>query len=156
MSMVFCRGCAKQIHESAVSCPGCGATQVASGAGLASSAVANDTPITFGNVFFEVMKKYATFKGRARRKEYWLFVLISTLILFALAYVEAMVGSPQVISGLYNLAVFIPTIAVGVRRLHDNDHSGWWMLVPIVNLIFMIQDGTRGDNRFGPDPKTGA
>lgn len=155
MSMVFCRGCAKQIHESALSCPGCGATQVASGAGMASTAVANNTPITFGNVFFEVMKKYATFNGRARRKEYWLFCLVSTLISFCIGFVEGLIGAPQVISGLYSLVLLLPAIAVGVRRLHDSDHSGWWLLVPIVNLIFMIQEGTKGDNRFGPDPKAG-
>ncbi len=53
----------------------------------------------------------------------------------------------------YQLAVPIPSIAVGFRRMHDIDHSGWWLLVPIVNLVFAVSEGTQGYNRFGPDPK---
>ncbi len=152
MSMVFCRGCAKQIDETALSCPGCGAPQVANG-GVAATAVADNTPITFGNVFPRVLKKYATFQGRARRKEYWLFLLVSTLISLAIAVVEALAGDSQILINIYNWGLLLPTIAVGVRRLHDSDRSGWWLLLPIVNLIFLIQDGTPGDNRFGPNPK---
>lgn len=155
MNMVFCRGCAKQIHETALSCPGCGAPQAASN-GVTATAVADNTPITFGNVFAVVMKKYATFQGRARRREYWLFLLVSTLIAFAIGMVEALAGESQIISSIYNLALLVPTISVGVRRLHDSDRSGWWLLLPIVNLIFLVQDGTQGDNRFGPNPKATA
>lgn len=155
MNMVFCRGCAKQIHETALSCPGCGAPQAASN-GVTATAVADNTPITFGNVFAVVMKKYATFQGRARRREYWLFLLVSTLISIAIGIVEGLAGDSQIISSIYNLAVLVPTISVGVRRLHDSDRSGWWLLLPIVNLIFLVQDGTQGDNRFGPNPKATA
>ncbi|MGW7773260.1 DUF805 domain-containing protein [Pseudomonas machongensis] len=148
--MVFCRGCAKEIHQSALSCPGCGAPQaVTAPAGVAASA----QPVTSGNAFIEVMKKYAVFKGRARRKEYWMFFLISILISFCIGFVEGLLGAPQVISNLFSLAIVLPSIAVGVRRMHDGDHSGWWLLVPIANLVFLIQDGTQGPNRFGPSPK---
>ncbi|MGE7994192.1 DUF805 domain-containing protein [Pseudomonas sp. NPDC089554] len=150
--MVFCRACAKEIHQTASSCPGCGATQLATDVGTTNAALSH-TPITFGNVFFEVMKKYATFQGRARRKEYWLFLLVSTLISFFIGFVEGLVGAPQFLSSLFSLVVLLPGIAVAVRRLHDSNHSGWWLLVPIVNLIFMIQEGTSGANRFGADPK---
>ncbi|MBK5002444.1 DUF805 domain-containing protein [Pseudomonas sp. S31] len=150
MSMVFCRGCAKEIHESALSCPGCGATQVASGS---MAAAADNTPITFGNVFMHVMRKYAEFQGRARRKEYWLFVLVSTLIVLGFTVIETILNIPQVLSTLANLAMMVPSIAVGVRRLHDSDRSGWWLLLPIVNLVFLCLDSTPGDNRFGRNPK---
>lgn len=150
MSMVFCRGCAKQIHQSAVSCPGCGATQNGGSASGIKGEVAN---ITFGNVFFTVLKQYATFSGRARRKEYWLFTLVANLIAFGIGFVEGALGMPGFINVLFSLAVMIPGIAVGVRRLHDTDRSGWWLLVPIANLVFLCQDSTPGDNRFGPNPK---
>ena len=57
------------------------------------------------------------------------------------------------VTNLYSLAVLLPSVAVGVRRMHDTDHSGWWILLPIVNLIFACTEGTRGPNRFGADPK---
>ncbi|AZL71719.1 MULTISPECIES: DUF805 domain-containing protein [Pseudomonas] len=150
MSMVFCRGCAKQIHQSALSCPGCGAPQAVT---AASGTFAGTAEVSSGNAFIEVMKKYAVFKGRARRKEYWMFVLINFLIGMAIGFVEAALGTTPVLGPIYNLAMLIPNISVGVRRLHDGDHSGWWLLVPIVNLVFLIKDGTPGNNRFGPSPK---
>ncbi|MDF0734188.1 DUF805 domain-containing protein [Pseudomonas entomophila] len=150
--MVFCRGCAKEIHQSALSCPACGAQQVVT----ASPGVAMSAQVTSGNVFIEVLKKYAVFQGRARRKEYWMFTLYCVLISFVLGFFEGMFGITQVFSGLFRLLVLVPSIAVAVRRLHDGDHSGWWLLVPIVNLVFLIQNGTPGNNRFGPNPKGNA
>jgi len=110
------------------------------------------------NWYLEVLKKYAVFSGRARRKEYWMFFLFNIIIAFALGFIEGIAGiapasDQSVLATIYQLAVLIPSIAVGVRRMHDTDHSGWWLLVPIVNLVFAVSEGTRGDNRFGPDPK---
>ncbi len=110
------------------------------------------------NWYLEALKKYAVFGGRARRKEYWMFFLFNLIIALALGVVEGLLGiAPQsdrsVLVSIYQLAVLLPAIAVGVRRMHDTDHSGWWLLFPIVNLIFAIQEGQRGDNRFGADPK---
>jgi uncharacterized membrane protein YhaH (DUF805 family) len=110
------------------------------------------------NWFIGALKKYAVFKGRARRKEYWMFVLFSFIISFALVLVDKMLlgnesNNNSLLLGIYNLAILVPSIAVGVRRMHDTDHRGWWLLLPIVNLIFAIQDGQPGENRFGPDPK---
>ncbi len=119
--------------------------------------------------YVEVLRKYTVFSGRARRKEYWIFVLVSGLVLLLLGLVDRMMGWMYADSGYgilntaYSIAVFIPSIAVSIRRLHDSDHSGWWMLfvfVPLVGLIvllvLLLRNGTKGDNRFGPDPKASA
>jgi uncharacterized membrane protein YhaH (DUF805 family) len=99
--------------------------------------------------YFEVLKKYAIFSGRARRKEYWMFLLFNMIISILLSFIDRK-GS---VMNLYSLAVLIPAIAVGVRRMHDTDHSGWWILFPVVNLVFAVQEGQQGGNRFGADPK---
>ncbi len=150
MSMVFCRGCAKQIHQSALSCPGCGATQAAT---ATKGGFVGTVEVSSGTPYLEVLKKYAVFKGRARRKEYWLFVLINFLITIAFGYLDNVLGTNPLLSVVYALALMIPSIAVAVRRLHDSDHRGWWLLVPIVGLVFLFIDGTPGNNRFGPSPK---
>lgn len=106
--------------------------------------------------YLGVLKKYAEFSGRARRKEYWMFVLFNTIICFVLGFIAGLAGPHSglgVLVNIYQLAVLIPSIAVGVRRMHDTDHSGWWIIVPIVNLVFACTEGTTGDNRFGYDPK---
>ncbi len=112
------------------------------------------------NWFVAVLKKYAVFEGRARRKEYWMFFLFNILIAIGLAIVEGIVGSPGILGGIYALALLLPGIAVTVRRLHDTERSGWWILigfVPLVGfivlLVFMCLDGSGGPNKFGPDPK---
>ena len=112
------------------------------------------------NWYLEVLKKYAVFNGRARRTEYWMFVLFNIIISFVLGFVEGLVGGPGVIGLLYGLAVLIPGIAVAVRRLHDTDRSGWWLLiavVPIIGaivlLVFMVQDSKSGQNQYGTNPK---
>lgn len=105
------------------------------------------------NWYIEVLKKYAEFSGRASREEYWIFFMISFIIMIALAVIGVMVGASGIIVNLYSLAVLIPSTAVGIRRMHDTDHSGWWILLPIINIILAASDGTKGCNRFGPDPK---
>ena len=117
------------------------------------------------NWYLEVLKKYAVFDGRARRREYWFFVLFNILITIALLFIDVFMATmePQaglgLLSGLYTLGVLIPSIAVLVRRLHDTNRSGWWFLlafVPLLNLVllvFMFLDGTAGDNDYGRDPK---
>lgn len=118
------------------------------------------------NWYLEALKKYAVFSGRARRKEYWFFTLFNVIVSIGLTVVDIGVGTYNeeagagLLSGLYSLAVFIPGLAVSVRRLHDTDHSGWWMfiaLVPcvgaIVLLVFLLTDSTPGQNQYGPSPK---
>lgn len=105
-----------------------------------------------------VLENYANFNGRARRAEYWWFVLANIIVSIVLQIVDGIIGLP-IFGGLYGLAVLIPTIAVGVRRLHDVDKSGWFLLlafIPLVNfyLIYLLAiEGTRGQNQYGPDPK---
>ncbi len=110
--------------------------------------------------YLDVLKKYAVFGGRARREEYWMFFLFNLIIGFVLVFVEGLVGGPGILVILYGLAVLIPGIAVSVRRLHDTDRSGWWLLIGlipvigiIVLLVFMIQDSKPGDNQYGSYPK---
>ena len=118
------------------------------------------------NWYLEVLKKYAVFSGRARRKEYWLFFLFSILISIVLTVLDTVTGSYNahwgvgLLSGIYALAVLIPSIAVSVRRLHDTDRTGWWLLiglVPIIGvivlLVFMVLDSQQGENQYGPNPK---
>lgn len=108
--------------------------------------------------YVQVWKKYAVFTGRAHRTEYWMFVLFNLIISIGLELIEGILGGAtntdqSVLSTIYSLAILIPSIAVGVRRMHDTDHSGLWVIVPIVNLIFSVTKGTEGENRFGHPPK---
>jgi uncharacterized membrane protein YhaH (DUF805 family) len=112
------------------------------------------------NWYVRVLKKYAVFNGRASRTEYWMFYFCNIAVMFLLAFIEVLLGiandtDQSVLSAIYQLAVLIPTVAVGCRRMHDTNHSGWWLLVPLANLILLIREGTKGDNRFGPDPRNG-
>jgi uncharacterized membrane protein YhaH (DUF805 family) len=128
------------------------------------------------------LKRYAQFSGRSRRKEYWFFFLFLLIVSMVLMALDSMLGlggstsrdfersatgvsasyysSAGILTGIFFLATFIPNLAVAIRRLHDIDKSGWWLLIGLVPLIgwivlivFYLTDGTRGPNRFGPDPK---
>lgn len=111
--------------------------------------------------YLEVLRKYAVFSGRARRKEYWMFILINMLIALALGVIDGILGGGGLLGGLYSLAILIPSLAVSVRRLHDTGRSGWWILIclipllgAIVLLIFMLIDSDPEANEFGQNPKT--
>ncbi|OYW39782.1 MAG: hypothetical protein B7Z35_03200 [Hydrogenophilales bacterium 12-61-10] len=118
------------------------------------------------NWYLGVLKQYAVFKGRARRKEYWFFILFNLIASLVLTGVDFMTGSLDaelgmgLLSGLYSLAVLIPSLAVTVRRLHDTGRTGWWLLIglipligAIVLLVFMLLDSQPGDNEYGAHPK---
>jgi uncharacterized membrane protein YhaH (DUF805 family) len=109
--------------------------------------------------YIEVLKKYAVFSGRARRKEYWMYTLFNLIALGVLLVVGA-VAKTMIPYFLYLLAVIVPTVAVTVRRLHDTGKSGWFFLltfIPLVGgiimLVFTCTDGERGANSYGADPK---
>jgi uncharacterized membrane protein YhaH (DUF805 family) len=107
--------------------------------------------------YIKVLKNYATFSGRASRTEYWMFFLFNFLISIAISILSVVLGlarnnDQSILSNIYSLAVFLPSIAVGIRRMHDIDRSGWWIICPIVNLVFACTKGTEGDNKFGPSP----
>lgn len=116
--------------------------------------------------YIAVLKEYATFSGRARRKEYWMFFLFSTIAAVVLSILDMAIGTfdPQsgfgLISLAYFVAVFLPNLAVTVRRLHDAGLSGWWILlvfVPFIGaialLIMMVLPSNAGENKHGPAPR---
>ena len=126
------------------------------------------------NWYLEVLKKYAVFSGRARRKEYWMFVLFNILALVVATALDNLLGTTFKIETpygeqampygyvylLYSLAVFIPGLAVGVRRLHDVGKSGWFFfiaLIPVIGgiwlLVLFASEGNLGPNKYGEDPK---
>ena len=100
--------------------------------------------------YLKVLKNYATFSGRARRSEFWYFLLFNLIIAYAFWFV-----SPQ-LANIYILAILVPSIAVGVRRMHDVVMPGWIILIPIYNLILAWHEGAKGDNVYGADPKANA
>ena len=103
--------------------------------------------------FLDVLKnKYALFNGRARRAEYWYFTLFNVIISFVLGFLAGMIKMPWIAS-IYSIAVLIPGIAVAICRMHDVGKSGWFILIPIYNLILAVTEGQRGPNEYGEDPK---
>jgi uncharacterized membrane protein YhaH (DUF805 family) len=126
------------------------------------------------NWYLKVLNNYAVFSGRARRKEYWMFVLVFLITLIIAAILDNVLGITfkfgegemamkfpyGYIYVLYSLALLIPSLAVGVRRLHDTGRSGWMMLlclIPIIGgiwlLVLMLIEGTPGENEYGLNPK---
>ena len=109
------------------------------------------------------LQRYADFSGRSRRMEYWMFFVGVLGVGVVATLLDGLLGMGGMIGGVYGplyllvaLGTIVPSIACGVRRMHDGDRSGWWLLLPIVNLVFLFLEGTKGENRFGPDPKAGA
>jgi len=118
------------------------------------------------NEYIECWKKYCVFAGRARRREYWMFVLFNTLISFGISFVLALIGGAMRAPGIsllghvYTLAVLLPGLAVLARRLHDSGKSGWWFLITfvpligwIILLVFLCRDSQPGANAYGANPK---
>ncbi|HEX2825281.1 MAG TPA: DUF805 domain-containing protein [Burkholderiales bacterium] len=106
------------------------------------------------NWYVEVLKKYAVFEGRSAREEFWVFTLVNFIVSLVLHFIFPLLGM------IYALAVLLPGIGVGIRRLHDIGRSGWWLLISFVPLIgivvliyFFVQDSQPGSNEYGPNPK---
>lgn len=112
------------------------------------------------NGYLATLKKYADFRGRARRTEYWLFFLFNLVIATLLGVVDFFLGTLGALGALFALAILIPSIAVAARRMHDTNRSGWWLLIafiPVIGtialIIFLLLDSDPGENRFGSNPK---
>jgi uncharacterized membrane protein YhaH (DUF805 family) len=109
--------------------------------------------------YFEVLKKFAFINSRAGRAEFWYFTLISAIISIFLMFVDLGMGNFNEETGngllgtMYAFAVFIPSIAVAVRRIHDSGKSGWFYLVPFYNLYLLIKEGDLGLNKYGSNSK---
>lgn len=109
--------------------------------------------------YLKVMKQYADFNGRARRKEYWMFTLFNMIIMYGLLIFGAVMGNaidaPQLmfIGLVYALATILPSIAVAVRRMHDLGKSGWYALIPYYNIYLTCLNGEQVENQYGSDPK---
>ncbi|MDO6761407.1 DUF805 domain-containing protein [Tamlana sp. 2_MG-2023] len=119
------------------------------------------------NWYLKVLKQYTDFNGRARRKEFWMFLLFNMIFAIVAMILDNVLGIAMgelgygPIYGIYALFVLIPGIAVSVRRLHDIGKSGWWLLISLIPLIGGIwllvlycQDSEAGSNKWGPNPKS--
>lgn len=112
------------------------------------------------NWYLQVLKKYTVFTGRAQRQEYWMFFLFNMIITIAIGFLEGFTGTLGMIGIIYSLAILLPGLAVSIRRLHDTNRSGWWLLIglipllgTIVLLVFMALDSHPEENQYGPNPK---
>jgi uncharacterized membrane protein YhaH (DUF805 family) len=118
--------------------------------------------------YITVFKKYVDFSGRASRREYWMFQLFNLIIAFVIGFISGLVaGVASQASGtdlgvatnlanipgnIYSLVVFLPSLAVAIRRMHDTNKSGWYILIPFYSFYLTLISGDKGPNNFGPDP----
>ena len=118
------------------------------------------------NWYIEVLKKYTVFNGRSQRKEYWYFFLFNIIAFILFTFIDAAIGTfntetgTGIISTIYMLAVILPYFGVGIRRLHDTNRTGWWLLLgiipiigPIVLIVFFCLDSDSDKNKYGENPK---
>jgi len=105
------------------------------------------------NYYVKALQNYAGFSGRSNKCEYWYFLLFNIIISFAVSFIGSLVGMGDLLDNIYSLAVFIPSIAVSIRRMHDVNKSGWYLLIPIYNIILACTVGTKGVNQYGEELK---
>jgi len=109
------------------------------------------------NWYIKVISNYTNFEGRARRKEYWMFFLINVIISAIFQVIDntyfGMNNQLNPFGTIYSLAVLLPSIAVAIRRMHDINKSGWYILIPIYNIFLLATEGDHGENQYGQDPK---
>lgn len=110
--------------------------------------------MTFGQSISTCLRKYVTFSGRASRSEFWWWYLFTLLISWAGQLIGTLAGGSlisTIISLVISLALLLPNLAVTIRRYHDSDHSGWWILCPIYNIVLMFLKSTPGENKYGTE-----
>ncbi len=118
--------------------------------------------MTFSEAVKDGFDHYTKFDGRAGRPAYWWWFLFGILVSIGANIIDAIIGSFGVVSGLAGLALLLPGLSVSIRRLHDTDHSGWWLfiiLIPIVGfivlLVWYLREGDASENKYGPPPVEG-
>ena len=152
-----CPTCDNENPADARFCGGCGANL-----NLGEASTYAELPMVgFGDAISRGFSNYFTFSGRATRAENWWWVLFTIAGVVVLTIVENVAGIPTLLSGIFRLATLIPSLAVGARRLHDINKSGWWQLLWfailigwIILIVWAIKQGDRGPNKYGPDPRT--
>jgi uncharacterized membrane protein YhaH (DUF805 family) len=119
--------------------------------------------MTFSEAVKDGFDHYTKFDGRAGRPAFWWWFLFGVLVAIGANIIDAIIGTWGVVNGLAALALLLPNLSVAIRRLHDTDHSGWWVLIgliPIIGfivlLIFYLREGDAGENKYGPPPVAGA
>jgi uncharacterized membrane protein YhaH (DUF805 family) len=156
-----CSTCGNDNEENAQFCGGCGAA-------LGVSPITSSTPqviVDFPEAVKLGFQRYIDFSGRSSRAEYWWFTLFIVLVAVIVTAVDTVVLGTDLrdiglLSTVWDLATLIPSLAIGVRRLHDIDKSGWWILLWfvlvigwIVLIVWAIERGDKGTNKYGPDPR---
>jgi len=151
-----CPTCGNENPADARFCGGCGANLNSGEASI----YAELPMVGFGDAISRGFSNYFTFSGRATRAENWWWVLFTIIGVVALSIVENIAGIPAALSGIFRLATLIPSFALGARRLHDINRSGWWQLLWfailigwIILIVWAIKQGDKGPNKYGPDPR---
>ena len=108
--------------------------------------------------YIGIWKQAFTVEGRATRSDYWLFYFTSLLIVFVLAILDVVLGSmtssgDPILASVFRLLLIVPSVTLAIRRLHDMDYVGWWVLFPLVIIALLFSTGSAGDNRFGSNPR---
>ena len=152
-----CPTCRNNNPAGAQFCGGCGANLNSGEASID----AELPMVDFGDAISRGFSNYFTFSGRATRAENWWWALFTIIGVVALSIVEIIAGIPAVLSGIFRLATIIPSFALGARRLHDINRSGWWQLLWfailigwIILIVWAIKQGDKGPNKYGPDPRS--
>ncbi len=106
------------------------------------------------NCYVASVRNFADFKGRAGRKEFFVFMVMNLIFSLLLGYLERFAeitppGSQGILSRIFEIVMILPTLSLSVRRLHDSGHDWWWLLIPMVNFFLMIREGNRGENQYG-------
>jgi uncharacterized membrane protein YhaH (DUF805 family) len=180
---MFCSNCGEKLDEGAMFCTKCGAkveeaasdnqnsqlmpqqqinVNVALQNAVANGAEAHSQSKNAWQYFCDAFRKYAVFKGRARRSEFWFFYLFYILFNFVAMFIDNILhlrfsgtifGGTGLIQLLWSLASLIPNLSLSWRRMHDVNRCGAFCLIPIYNIVLLVTEGDKGENRFGPDPK---
>lgn len=154
---MFCTNCGKQNPEESKFCSSCGASTEALPPQNKAAYINKKEEMTFSKSISTCLSKYIDFGGRASRPEYWWFYLFTILLSWGAMLVDSSTysDSTQIVSVLVNLALFLPSIAAGARRLHDTGRSGWWQLIAITIIgiipliIWLTSKGDEGNNKYG-------